>query len=414
MYNKITLIIVCILVGFNLFAQPSLEQCSGTAMLYNVPSDVESKFFPDTLSPIFINHLGRHGARYPTSNKDFDYIINILSKAKSDGALTNTGNNILNELIYIRGKIGNSWGLLTKRGEQEQRGIAKRDKERFSTLLSNNSKIEAISTYVTRCIESMDAFTNELKLISPNLIIKKNSGKQYDNILRFYDVNKEYLEYKEGGDWKDIYDDYVLEKIVPAMFINKLFNNGYTLQGRQKKEIYMAYIKITQIMPCLEIENNLDLLLNYEDNFTYWQTQNLRQYLVKSASKVGKDLPIKIAKPLMEQFINVADSVISGEKDCSAYFRFAHAETIIPFAALARIKGAYEPNSSINLLYKNWQDYKVSPMAANIQWVFYKGKSGEIYLQVMLNENIVEIDGLNYIGNKIYKWREFKDKMQLN
>ena len=92
----------------------------------------------------------------------------------------------------------------------------------------------------------------------------------------------------------------------------------------------------------------------------------------------------------------------------------SHAETIIPFAALARIKGAYEPNSSINLLYKNWQDYKVSPMAANIQWVFYKGKSGEIYLQVMLNENIVEIDGLNYIGNKIYKWREFKGKMQLN
>lgn len=38
-------------------------QCRGSAALY--PSDISRVATPDTLVPVFINHVGRHGARFP-------------------------------------------------------------------------------------------------------------------------------------------------------------------------------------------------------------------------------------------------------------------------------------------------------------------------------------------------------------
>lgn len=58
----------------------------------------------------------------------------------------------------------------------------------------------------------------------------------------------------------------------------------------------------------------------------------------KSSAPVGKMLPVAIAWPLLSEFIRSAQEVISGKSDYQANFRFAHAETVIPFVSLMGIE----------------------------------------------------------------------------
>ena len=75
-------------------------------------------------------------------------------------------------------------------------------------------------------------------------------------------------------------------------------------------------------------------ILNDKEWYGYWQTQNLRQYLTKSAAPVGNMLPVAIAWPLLSEFIQTTEQAINGQSDNRVDLRFAHAETVIPFVAL--------------------------------------------------------------------------------
>ena len=96
----------------------------------------------------------------------------------------------------------------------------------------------------------------------------------------------------------------------------------------------MALFSIAAILPDTGTPINLDGLFTIGEWDNYWQTQNLRQYMSKSSSPVGRMLPVAIAWPLLSEFIHSADEVIKGKSDTRANFRFAHAETVIPFVAL--------------------------------------------------------------------------------
>ncbi len=46
--------------------QYSYIECEGSLMPYSQPDHPVE--YPDSLEPVFINHVGRHGARYPASS----------------------------------------------------------------------------------------------------------------------------------------------------------------------------------------------------------------------------------------------------------------------------------------------------------------------------------------------------------
>lgn len=98
----------------------------------------------------------------------------------------------------------------------------------------------------------------------------------------------------------------------------------------------------------------------------------------KGPSVAGQTETYRIAQPLLDDFFNSIDDRVDGGPT-AATFRFAHAETIIPFAALIKAPGSEEqiPQDKIydplGLLgdqgyQSNWYGESVTPMAANIQW----------------------------------------------
>lgn len=66
----------------------SMIECDGSLMPY--PTDINPAVFPDTLKPVFINHVGRHGARFPASSANCLKLRKALAKADSLGTITPT------------------------------------------------------------------------------------------------------------------------------------------------------------------------------------------------------------------------------------------------------------------------------------------------------------------------------------
>ena len=92
----------------------------------------------------------------------------------------------------------------------------------------------------------------------------------------------------------------------------------------------------------------------------------------KGPSRAGQDETYTIAQPLLDDFFNTIDARVAGGKTV-ATFRFAHAETIMPFAALLGLPGSTQqaPDSTTDVYtYANnpWRGESVTPMAANVQW----------------------------------------------
>lgn len=121
----------------------------------------------------------------------------------------------------------------------------------------------------------------------------------------------------------------------------------------------------------------------------------------KGPSYAGQNETYSIAQPLLDDFLNTIDARVNGGSTV-ATFRFAHAETMMPFAALLGLPGSTQqaPASTTDVYtYGNneWRGESVTPMAANVQWDVYARKgedpaTGQRYtpiVRMLYNENEV-------------------------
>ena len=106
-----------------------------------------------------------------------------------------------------------------------------------------------------------------------------------------------------------------------------------------------------------------------------------------------------MAQVLLDDFFLHSDQCSQIESTHFLRARFAHAETIIPFAALLKIPILSDKSTPFNetFTYENngWRGELVSPMAANIQWEIYRNfnynkidqsQHQPILIQMLLNE----------------------------
>ena len=119
-------------------------------------------------------------------------------------------------------------------------------------------------------------------------------------------------------------------------------------------------------------------------------------------------IQIRVAVPLLINFIKTSDEFINGGK-YNAQLRFAHAETIAPFAALLGLATADIPAADSKMIAKVWKASAVIPLSANIQWIFYKKEGSNDYLvKLMLNEKEEAVTGLLPVAKHYYSWKTLR------
>lgn len=85
-----------------------------------------------------------------------------------------------------------------------------------------------------------------------------------------------------------------------------------------------------------------------------------------------------------------ADSAIKN-RSIAATLRFGHDGNVIPLLALLQVENFDVSVAGPAEVYKHWCDFKASPMAANIQIVFFENKKGDILVKFLHNEKEVHV-----------------------
>ena len=91
--------------------------------------------------------------------------------------------------------------------------------------------------------------------------------------------------------------------------------------------------------------------------------------------------------PLLQNFLDEADEVIASG-DYGLRLRFGHDSVVLPFAFALGFREAVNGTDDMENLHRQFSIIRLIPMAANIQWVFFRKEgSDDILVKFLMNEN---------------------------
>lgn len=314
----------------------SAVECEGSLTPYpNPESGIE---YPDSLTPVYMNHVGRHGARYPASATHTVAMKKMLAKADSLGTITRQGRQLMAIVDQVMERSRNQWGALDSLGMAEQRGIASRMFLNFP-MLFQNGRVNAISSYSPRCMMSMFSFVHQLDRLNNKVEIFTGTGRQNSALMRPFDVDQDYIDFRSGGRWEVPYNNY-MEHVVPLTALKRVLGNAYPLPESMKEAKEMALVEYYVIagLSAMMMDVDASVFFTTEEYNALWSAFNLRQYLQRTASTIST-VPADIASPLILDLISTTDGFIAGTNKFSVNLRFGHAETLMPLVSLMHLPG---------------------------------------------------------------------------
>ena len=360
---------------------------------------------PKGYRSFYINHLGRHGARYLSSSIRVDRLLETLMEAKRQGSLLKMGEKLRLQVINFEAVTNHQYGLLTPLGKKEEYQMGMRMYQHFPTVFGR--QVKASSSYMQRAKQSMFAFLEGLGHCTSSNDFRLSIHGQIDPVLRFFDLNEQYIHYKEKGDWHKWLDAFEERCILAKKWLTLFFSEQFILEMANPIQIatfiYDLYCNTFNMQSDLGFEKYFDRgLMCY-----FWENENVKQYLEKGPALKGEDLPTNIAFPLLENFLQTSDRAIKAG-DISANLRFAHAETLIPLLSLLGVKGASQQTDDLKEVAHIWKDHCIAPMGANMWWVFFKGKEDQPILMLpLLNEHPVSLPIPSY-DSCFYEWEKVR------
>ena len=121
----------------------------------------------------------------------------------------------------------------------------------------------------------------------------------------------------------------------------------------------------------------------------------------------GKGVVVANAKSLLQNILDSADEAIQ-KGGIAATLRFGHDGNMISLVALMQIENCNVAVDNPYEVYKVWSDFKVAPMAANVQIVFFRNEkvsTDGILVKILHNEREVHIP-VQTDQFPFYKWSD--------
>lgn len=369
-----------------------LDLCRGSRRPYPVPDSLVP--VPDSLVPVMINHVSRHGARFATSPERFLAVEAALTA--NEATLTPRGRRLLEITRNAIDLSADSWGKLDSLGRAEQAGIAARLCNAYPQLVVGR-RVEAISSYVGRCVASMHAFTDVVRRFQSGVgQVTDSAGRCFSTLLRPFETDTAYVRWAREKPYEDIYRQFTLHNSPGTELVARLIGSDAASRLDNKKALELCssvYYVVSSLaaMGLADADTAMQLLTPEEYN-SLWTIDNLRQYLSRTATTVST-LPARIAAPLLLNIIKTTDDFIAGRSDSPLLLRFGHAETLMPLLSLMRLPGCYYLTHYFDTVADHWQTWHVVPMASNLQLLVLRSRTGRHYVRIELNERPVTIPG---------------------
>lgn len=414
--KKIKILTTALLLAFQLssIAQTTkeevfetIEKAGGVYYAYPVTETVNTPA-PKGYEPFYISHYGRHGSRYLISDNDYEWVIKLMKDANEKKALTALGEDVLQRLNELWKETEGRGGDLSPLGVRQHRGIAERMYKAYPQAFKGEAEISARSTIVVRCVLSMSAFCERLKELNPALQVTRESSNRYMNYLNYHSPKSNEFTAPDGP-WREEYRKFEESHTNPDRLVASLFSDkDYVLRNVNPKQIMWGLYWLAADAQNVETKVGFMDIFEKQELFDLWQSFNYKFYVCDSNYAGNKGMMLDNSKPQLKNILETAEEVIA--KGCTgATLRFGHDGNLIPLTGMLRLKDCYNSVSDPYEFYKNFSDFKVAPMAGNIQIVFFRSKKNadDILVKFLHNEREtsipVETDTFPF-----YKWNEVK------
>ncbi|OQS04531.1 ankyrin 2,3/unc44 [Thraustotheca clavata] len=348
-----------------------------------------------------INALYRHGTRYPMAS-EYSKMLHVLEEMQS------TYFEDIPQWLqtYSFNYDKNMTEILAPQGIEELEGLGLRAKALatkygFPMEFSHDSYIME-HTRIHRTKESAMAFAkmyfDDVKDVE---YLVKKAGQDID--LRFFDNCPTYASKVDKN------------------------NTALTVETKKFEESKRGYDIVTQVHKALNLPTSANLTFAqvksmydacaYEvalfNRYDTWCTLFTRRdlYLLDFHADLkkfyqcgtGYDISYKIAGPLLKHIMETMEDYQHGNSTIRGYFRFAHAETILPLFCVLGLCPDSKLRASLSYDELKQRTYKVSnisPFAANLMFHLYECPTTPEYrIQLLVNEDPLP---LSYCREKVF------------
>ena len=380
-------------------------------LAYPGPLQAKLTAAPKGYEPFYLSHYGRHGSRWLIGDRDYNRPVNILAKADSLGKLTAKGKDVLHKLTLLRDAAYKRDGELTLLGAQQHKGIAKRMLQNFPEIFKGKTNVDAKSTVVIRCILSMENALQQMLVMNPELQIRHDASYHDMYYMNQSDTTLEHR--KVTPEARKALDAFNKKHQHPERVMRLLFNDDNYWQNEiNANDLYKVIYKQAGNLQSTELRHDFTLYDLFTDDEIYdlWVQDNAWWYVAYGPSPLNGGTQPYSQRNLLRKIISEADSCIQ-LKHPGATLRYGHDTMVMPLTCLLDLDGMGKQITDFEQLDKEgWRNYRIFPMACNIQFVFYRpvnGK-GDILFKVLRNENEATLP-IKAVTGPYYRWQDFKD-----
>ncbi|MCM1449864.1 MAG: hypothetical protein NC082_05950 [Clostridiales bacterium] len=310
-----------------------------------------------------------------------------LLRADSLGTITGEGRELLHLTDYILDVSHNRWGALDSLGMAEQRGIASRMFLNFP-MLFNDGYVNAISSYAPRCVMSMYEFTHQIDRLNNHNEIYTMSGRKNSLLLRPFDIDTDYLDWRKEGEWKQVYDKYAAG-ILDKSSLERILGVDFPLDDNWR-DLALDEYHVVAGTAAMGLDVDASVFFTLDEYNRLWSCYNMKHYLQRTATTLST-VPAEITSRLLVDLITTFDEAVKGAVPAKVCLRFGHAETLMPLLSQLHLQGCYYMTNYFDTVAMHWQDFDVVPMAANLQMLLSKTEQGRYYITVYRNERPVKL-----------------------
>ena len=333
--------------------------------------------------------------------------MDVFVAAEAEGLLTQQGEALLDAMRAITDAHEGMYGELAPLGAKEHRAVAsrmyKREKKVFSQ--KDRSRVRCVSSIYTRCIVSMANFTEQLSSHAPGLDVTYLVGKR---------LNDEYLNVHSKVNIKPeaakILDSLKRESLHPETFMSLYFSDV----NKAKSLVSDLYEFEMGIFFYWAVSHDLDFLgldmLSLVPLALIEECGHIESAHIFSIASVSEEFGEHVAvagESILKDIVAKADEALKSDSDLAADLRFAHDSGLLPTCQLLGIEGF--PTYTIREAHTNWNMAEHVPMCANLQMIFYKNKSGDVLVRIMLNEKPAVIPALTPVNEMYYHWNDIRN-----
>ena len=376
------------------------DKCGSIFYAYHAPGEPLSPA-PRGYTPVYLSHYGRHGSRYQVSDSRYSAPLELLRAEDSKGNLTPWGEDLMSRLSVLWEEVRGHGGRLSSKGRLEHEGIAARMAGRFPSLLGKGSAVDARSSTSGRCIESMEAFCSALEGKAPDADITLRSDSTTMAVIAPGNAPILALSAESAPWWREFWIPFRAASLHTDRLMYTLF--------KRPREVPADPVELMQALWYLaagqqDIPSAVDLsdVLTPREMFDNWRCINCRMYRVNTRCPASQMAGPDSVKPLLEDIVSQADSALTGEQGPAVSLRFGHDTILIRLLSLMGAGSCAVQESDPQRYHLAWQDWEVSPMAANLQMVFYRDGQGDILVRILLNERDSSIPALG--PGPFYPW----------